>query len=285
LPSNVRKTSTQWHPDWRLDVKRAEPKRLTTNVYNGRPDPFNGNATASCAPSTALLPDGKAIAVLCKSVEQATSDTNGAQGFSATLQAGIPNRVQSYTYNQYGQVLTSTDARNNTTSYVYYSDTSFTGTDPNSVGHTLGDLQSMTNAAGHLTQYTQYDKSGRLLQSIDANGATTNNQYSPRGWLTQASVTSAGGGTPLVTSYGYDLAGQLTSVTYPGQGPITYSYDAAHRLTGITDAAGNSVSYTLDNAGNRTAEQFKDPSGVLAKSIGRAFDALNRVQSVSGGAN
>jgi YD repeat-containing protein len=253
LPTGARKTSTQWHPDWRLQARVAEPKKLTTHVYNGQPDPFNANALASCAPGSALLPDGKPIA------------------------------VQSYTYNQYGQVLTATDPRSNTSAYGYYSATSFTGTDPNATGHTIGDLQSVTNAAGHVTQYNLYDKSGRLLRSTDANGAVTDNQYSPRGWLTQVSVTPAGGGTPLVTSYGYDLAGQLTQVTYPGQSPIGYSYDGAHRLVGITDSAGNSVIYTLDNSGNRLGEQFKDATGALAKTITRAFDALNRVQSVTGG--
>src|SRR5207237_52633 len=78
LPSGSRKTSTQWHPDWRLRAKVAEPGKLTTYVYNGQPDPFNGNAIASCAPSTALLPDGKPIVVLCKQVEQATTDANGS---------------------------------------------------------------------------------------------------------------------------------------------------------------------------------------------------------------
>jgi len=283
LPVNARKTSTQWHPDWRVQIKTAEPKKLTTHIYNGQPDPFNGNATASCAPSTALLPDGKPIAVLCKTVEQATTDADGGQGFGATLQSGTPDRVQSYTYNQHGQVLTATDPRGNTTTNSYYSSTSFSGSDPNAVGHTTGDLQSVTNAAGHTTQYTQYDRSGRLLQSIDANGATTEHQYSPRGWLMQTSITPAGGGTALTTTYGYDLAGQLTSVTYPGQGAITYGYDGARRLTSITDSASNSVTYTLDNAGNRTSELTKDASGTLAKTITRAFDALNRVQSSTGG--
>ncbi|RZI81369.1 MAG: hypothetical protein EOP38_19505, partial [Rubrivivax sp.] len=42
LPIEARKTSTEWHPDWKLETRRAEPKKLTTWVYNGQPDPFNG---------------------------------------------------------------------------------------------------------------------------------------------------------------------------------------------------------------------------------------------------
>ena len=96
IPAGSRKVSTLWHPDWRLETKVAEPGRLTTKVYNGQPDPFNGNALASCAPAGALLPDGKPIAVLCKQVEQATTDTDGRLGLSATLQAGVPNRQRSW---------------------------------------------------------------------------------------------------------------------------------------------------------------------------------------------
>ena len=89
-PRGSRKTSTQWHPDWRLASKVAEPGQDHHQVYNGQPDPFNANAIASCAPASALLPDGKPIAVLCKTVEQATTDADGALGFSATLQAAWP---------------------------------------------------------------------------------------------------------------------------------------------------------------------------------------------------
>ena len=85
LSVGARKVSSQWHPDWRLESKVAEPGRITTSVYNGQPDPFNGNAIASCAASTALLPDGKPIAVLCKRVQQATTDVDGHLGFTAAL--------------------------------------------------------------------------------------------------------------------------------------------------------------------------------------------------------
>jgi len=95
LPGGSRKTSTQWHPDWRLETRRGEALKITSWIYNGQPDPFNGGAIASCAPATALLPDGKPIAVLCKQVEQATTDANGALGFGAALQAGVPARQRS----------------------------------------------------------------------------------------------------------------------------------------------------------------------------------------------
>ena len=106
LPALSRKHSTQWHPDWRLATKLDEPKRRVTRIYNGQPDPLNANAIASCAPSTALLPDGKPIAVLCKQVEEATTDADGSKGFSAALQSGVAKRISQWSYNQRGQILT-----------------------------------------------------------------------------------------------------------------------------------------------------------------------------------
>lgn len=279
LPTGSRKTSTTWHPDWRLESKRAEGGRITTNVYNGQPDPFNANAIASCAPGTALLPDGKPIAVLCKQVEQATTDANGALGFGAALQAGVANRATSWTYNQYGQVLTEDGPRTDVadlTTYTYYADTAFTGVDPNAEGHTLGDLQSMTNAAGKVTQYTKYNKHGQLLQSTDPNGVVTVNTYDLRQRLLS---TSVGGQT---TSYTYDPVGQLTRVTQPDGSWIGYEYDAAHRQNAVTDNRGNRIDYVLDNAGIRTAENVKDPGGVLRRTLSRSIDALGRVQQTTG---
>jgi YD repeat-containing protein len=89
-----RKLTKTWHPDWELETQRAEPGKLTTNLYNGQPDPFNGGTLASCAPAAAVLPDGKPIAVLCKRVEQATSDQTGGRGLSlvgTSSTAGDPN--------------------------------------------------------------------------------------------------------------------------------------------------------------------------------------------------
>ena len=70
--------------------------------------------------------------------------------------------------------------------------------------------------------------------------------------------------------------------TQPDGTWAAYTYDAAHRLTDVADNQGNSVHYTLDAMGNRTQEDYKDPSGTLRRTITRVIDALNRVQTVSG---
>jgi len=201
----------------------------------------------------------------------------GTPGVPSQMDTSVPNRVWTYTYNQYGQVLTAKGPRtdvNDTTTYVYYGDTT--------ADHTLGDLQTVTNAAGHQTKYTKYDKAGRVLQSIDAAGVTTDITYKPRGWVESVKVTPAGGGTAQLTTYSYDAAGQLKQVSMPDGTSLQYSYDDAHRLTQVTDQAGNTVTYTLDNAGNKTGESLKDASGTLVRNITRVFDALGRVQQAVG---
>lgn len=275
LPTGARKTTTNWHPNWRLATTVSSPGAINSNIYHGQPDPFNAGATASCT-SAAALPSGLALPLICKQVTQATL----ADG---SLDASVPNVVSQFTYDASGRVLTKSDPLNRTTSYAYYADTSFTGVGPAAVGHMVGDLQSITNPAGHVSQFTRYDKTGRVLQMIDAKGVVTDMTYTPRGWISSVTVTPVGIAA-RTTSYTYDDAGQLIGVVQPDGSSLTYTYDAAHRLVGASDAKGNSVNYTLDNVGNRIAEQVKDPSGTLQRSISRSFDALNRLQQVSGAA-
>lgn len=267
-----RKTSTQYHPDWPLPARRAEPRLITTSIYNGQPDPTAGGATASCAPASALLPDGKPIAVLCKKVEQPTTDATGSLGFGA-MPTGTA-QTWTYTYNPYGQMLTARDPLNLLTTYAYYSDTT--------ADHMPGDLQSVTDDTGLVTQYTHYDRSGRGLQSIDPYGTVTDTTYTPRGWVSSVTVTSPDE-EAQITTYIHDSVGQLRKATLPKGVVLEYNYDAAHRLTGVKDNAGNTVTYTLDDIGNRKAEDLKDPDGSLMRNIARVYDALNRLQRASGG--
>lgn len=269
LPPGARKVSSQWHPDWRLTTATAEPRRITTLVFNGQPDPFNGGAVASCAPTDALLPDGKPLVVLCKRVEQATTDETGALGFAATVQSGVPARTASWTYNATGQVLTEKDTLNQlVVTNVYYADTT--------IDHTKGDLNTSTNGAGHTTRFLRYDAYGKPLEVMAANGATTTYAYDQRQRVTSMTTN----GKP--TTYEYWPTGQLKKSTQPDGSAANYEYDDAQRLMAVSDSLGNRISYTLDASGNRTSELAKDPLGALKRTMSRTFDALNRAQQTTG---
>lgn len=271
LVAGVRKITTIWHPEQDIEVKRAEPGKVTSWIYNGQPDPFNGGALASCAPVDALLPDGKPIVVLCRKVEVATTDADGRLGTAAAAQGGVAPRQTTMTYNRQGQMLTLKGPRtdiDDTTTYVYFIDTS--------ASHTLGDPSQVTNAVGQVVRYLQYDAGGRLLQATDANGVATVNAYDLRGRL----LTSTVGG--LTTTNAYDLAGQLKSATAPSGAARVMTYDAAHRLTANGDAGGNTTKYVLDDAGNRIQEQTLDAGGNVLRTITRRFDSFGRVQVVTG---
>ena len=181
VPTNTRqrKISTQWHPDWNLPIARAEPKRLTTWVYNGQSDPFAGG-TASCALGTAPLPDGSPIAVVCKKVEQATTDDTGSAAFSAVA-SGTP-RIWTYTYNAFGQVVTADGPRTDVadvTTYTYYNCSS---------GYQCGQLATVTNAGSHVTSYDTYNAHGQPLTITDPNGVVTTLTYDLRQRLTSRTV-------------------------------------------------------------------------------------------------
>lgn len=258
-----RKITTQWHPSWRLETRRAEPKRITTRVYNGQPDPTRGNTLATCAPTGATLPDGQPIAVLCKEIEQATTDTTGATGFNATNDSVA--RIWGYTYNTYGQLLTADGPRTDVadiTTVAYYPDTT--------ANWTLGDVKTVTNAVGHTWNYTQYDKAGRLLAATNPNGTALTYSYTPRGWL---KTRTLGGQT---TTYDYTPWGGVAKVTLADGSYTAYTWDAAHRLTDISDSVGNTTHLTLDNAGNITLSETTDIQGRVARRTQTDFDALGR---------
>ena len=244
----------------------------------------------------ANLPDDKPIAVVCKRVEQATKDVNGSQGLNPTLDASVGyvnTRQWSYTYNQYGQMLTATDPLGQTTMYEYRCQDKaacdgvnkyiFNGTAPSEVGYYQGDLWKVKNAVGHFTEYMSYDRAGRVLSFKDPNGLVVTLSYTAKGNIKTINVDGE------ITQYEYWPTGLLKKATQPDGSYLYYRYDDAHRLTDIGDQvdtqgnlSGNTVHYTLDNMGNRLSEELKDSSGTLTRKITRSYDALNRLQSATG---
>ena len=179
------------------------------------------------------------------------------------------SRTWTYTYDAAGQVLTVNGPR-----------TDVTDVTTNTYDPATGDLETITNAAGHLTQITSYNAHGQPLSITDPNGLVTTLTYDARLRLTSR---SAGGES---TTYEYDAAGQLTKVMLPDGSFLFYSYDPAHRLTDITDALSNRIQYSeLDAMGNRKQEKVFDPLGALKQTRRREFNSLNRLFQEIGAAN
>ncbi len=138
-------------------------------------------------------------------------------------------RTWIYTYDSYGRMLTAEDPRENSTTYTYYTCTA---------GSQCGELDTVTDALGHVTTYNTYDSNGRPLSITDPNGAVTTLTYDSRGRLTSRSVAGE------TTTFTYYPTGLLEQVTLPDSSSLSYIYNGAHRLTQVSDGLGNKIVYT-----------------------------------------
>ena len=69
--------------------------------------------------------------------------------------------------------------------------------------------------------------------------------------------------------YGYDLAGRMNSLTYPGGETVRYDRDRAGRVTGVVDSAAGRTEMGYDLMGRQVNQRW--PNG-LSETSCRAFD-------------
>jgi len=145
----------------------------------------------------------------------------------------------SATYNSRGRMLTIKGPRtdvNQTTKFGYYSDT-----DSDLFGrgqlHTVTDpLFHVTTLAGASPPYNTYDIYGGPLSVTDANSpaAVTEMVYDGRGRMTKSILLAAGTETSnATTTYAYDHAGRLTSITQPLGNGVSAVYDSSDRIKDV----------------------------------------------------
>ncbi|HXY73078.1 MAG TPA: RHS repeat-associated core domain-containing protein [Actinomycetota bacterium] len=207
------------------------------------------------------------------------------------------------TYDHAGDLATRTDALHHTTSYTYDAlDRMTSTTDPlgrqTSFGYDgAGNLTSVTdplhrttgygyNRGGELTSISYsdgvtpdvtftYDPTGLRATMTDGTGTTTY-EHDSLGRLTR---TVDGSGNAV--AYGYDLAGNVTSITYPDGGRVTQAYDAAERLHSVEDWQSNATTFGYDPDGDLEEELY--PNGITAAYTWDQAGRLSSIADSSGG--
>jgi RHS repeat-associated protein len=136
-----------------------------------------------------------------------------------------------------------------------------------------------------LIQQTAYDRAGRVTQILDASERQTWFGYDALNRLTlvRENVTgSCGGGAcsfgGTFTHYGYDWAGNRTSIEDARERIRTFAYDAANRMVSATDALSQTTSWSYDKGGRRLSQD--DPRGA-AFDLSWAYDGQDRVISTT----
>lgn len=180
--------------------------------------------------------------------------------------AGTWSDYWTFTYDSDGNRLTAVDATNSISRDVSYT---YDG---------LERLVTFTNAVSQSTQFA-YDVFGKRTRITDPAGRKTSYAYDDRDRLltvTQEGTSAFPLPAPLVTAFGYDAAGNVTTVTDPKSQVTTYGYDALSRLTSIEQELGQTVTYAYDGRGRLDA--VTNARGNVLRHAYEAWGALAAVQ-------
>ena len=195
------------------------------------------------------------------------------------------NHTSIFTYTADSRIEAKTDARSETTRYSY-DDAGNLATVTDSAGQTaytydaLNQLESVEDALGHTSRYG-YDAVGNLTVFTDATNIATHYGYDSLYRLVSVIQNyqdgQAGGANDedVITQYGYDAAGNRTTITDANGHTTGFGYDGLNRLVSRSDALNHTWSYGYDAAGNMVT--LLDARG---QTTGYSYDSLGRLVGI-----
>jgi len=234
------------------------------------------------------------------------TNTYDARGLKAS-ETDAEGNVTTYTYDSHDLRASATDPRNLTTSYEYNERGLLTKTtypDGGTVAYgydNFGNRTAVTNELGH-TWTTVYDEWRRPISITDPLSRAISYNYDlpggicgcghseelptkitlPSGKMTviaydtewQRTSVTVGAGTAdaATTQYGYDLVGNLTSITDPRGKVWQFTYDTRHRRLTRKDPLNPTTQYGYDAVGNMLTETRPD-TGIITN----VYDSMNRL--------
>ncbi len=205
--------------------------------------------------------------------------------------------VTQYAYDRLGRRIKLTDPLSaewvtvyedvNTGGAAYTGESRTKTTDPKSVvtqhdADRLGRLKTIDygDAADTYQVTFAYNAAGSR-ESMTENNGTSNQRITEYGYdqvrrLTQVDFDTDGNGiTNETVAYEYDLGGQRTRLTLPGNLSVTYTYDRKGRLASLTDWDGHQARFAHDNANRLIVAERA--SGLTSR---YRFDAAGRLRQL-----
>ena len=164
-----------------------------------------------------------------------------------------------YVYNSFGLVTQRTDPRGVITTYGYDNLNRLTGITYNvgTTGVTATPGVTLTYDQGGSTAYAL----GRLTSMTDGVGSETYT-YNNLGEMTQLQKVISG--TTYTTGYAYNLAGELSSITYPSTRVVQQSFDTIGRLCAVGTSGSTCSSGTTYATGFAYNALFRSPASITA---------------------
>jgi hypothetical protein len=160
-------------------------------------------------------------------------------GYARLASRKLPQQTSATTYTYYADDLlqSRTDARGATATYSYNGRHL-----PTSSSYRMAGSADIDVAYG-------YDEVGNRTRMADASGISDYHydQLSRMDWEKRTVNGITGANNIFQISYGYDLGGNLTSVTYPFNAALSYSRDHTGRVTDVTaNGFGNTSQFASD---------------------------------------
>jgi len=161
------------------------------------------------------------------------STTYSYNGFGEVISIASPDSgATSLTRDSAGNVVSKRDARNVVTNYTYdalnrLTSKTFPSSPSENVAYAYDETANGNKGIGHMTSMT--DALGSASFTYDSYGNLV-------------SVSRTISGVSYVTSYGYDLAGNVAQIVYPSGRIVNYQRDALGRVATVTTQVNGTAS-------------------------------------------
>ncbi len=184
----------------------------------------------------------------------------------------------SYTYDAVGNLRTQTDARNCKTTFSYDALNRLTGKSYSGDSEAPDECKTMAAVSYTYDQGT-YGKGRRTGMSV-TGGSSTAWVYDKRGRMTSESKTIDN--TTYTTSYSYDAADRMQTMTYPNPGSetVTYHYNAQGLLENMTSSVRNDLQYvksTVYDASSRVTQRVMQHKSTTSWTTNYSYYPWNQV--------